>query len=167
MCPPAVLAVGAAAVASIGTVIGGLQANAMGKYRERVAERNAALDREAIATEQENTRREAMNHWRKVAQLKGGQRLHAAAGGVSTDFGSAYDTILDTDMLAAEDARLIYMQGNERVKGLDRSVSNNIAEGRAARAEGKGKLIGSLFEAGSTMLGGVRQMKQINKGLSG
>lgn len=169
MCLPAaalpIAAVASAAISSAGAIYGGLAAKAQGKYQQRVAEANAALDREQIATEQENTRRQAMNHWRKVAQLKGQQRAAAAANGVSTDFGSAFDNVADTDMLAREDARIIYESGNNRVRGLDRSVSNNIAEGRAARSRGNAAFVGSLFQAGSTMLDGASQYRKLKENI--
>ena len=168
MCPPAALpaiAIGAAAISSAGAVMAGLPANAMGKYQQQVAEQNAALDREAISVEKENTQRTLANHWRRVAQLKGEQKLAAAAGGVSTDFGTAAEIVEDTDMLAREDADLIARQGTQNIRGLDRSVANNIAEGRAARSRGKGAMIGSFFEAGSTMLGGATQYSKLKAGI--
>lgn len=164
MCGPAALApiaLAATAVSAAGTVMAGLQANAMGKYRQEVAERNAALDREAIGVEKENTKRQLQNHWRRVAQLKGEQRASAAGGNVATDFGSAAQMVQDTNMLAREDADMIARQGDQTIRGLDRSVSNNIAEGRAARSQGKGALIGSLFSAGSTVLGGASRYGQL------
>lgn len=133
----------------------------MGKYQQRVAQQNAALKREDIELEKENTRREALDHYRRVAQIKGQQVAAAAAGGVSTDFGTAQDIVFETDALGREDANLIYRRGNQTIKGLDRGVANDIAEGRAARAKGKGALIGSFFDAGSTVLGGVSQYQKL------
>lgn len=162
MCGPPAIALAGAAIAATGSIVGGLQANAMGKYQQRVAEQNAALDRERINMERENSAREAQNYWRKVAQLKGQQRTHAAGSNVSTDFGSAAQIVMDTDLLAREDADLIYRGSAERIKGLDRSVSNNIAQGNAARSQGRGALIGSAFSAASSVLGGVSQYNKLS-----
>jgi len=164
MCGPAALVLGAAAVSAVGSVVGGMAANAQGKYRAKVAEANASNERENIRMEQDRTNREALLHYRKVAQLKGEQRAAAAANGVSTDFGTAQDIVTDTNTLAREDARNIYGQGFESVRGMDRTVSNFVGEGRAARAAGKGALIGSFFEAGSTALGGAAQYKKMKEG---
>lgn len=164
MCPPALLpamAIGAAAISAAGTVVAGIQANNMGKYRQEIADRNAALDREAIGIEKENTSRTLTNHWRKVAELKGQQRLAAAGNNVAVDYGSAAQLSADTDMLASEDADMIARQGGQTVRGLDRSVANNIAEGRAARSAGKGQMIGSFFQAGSTLLGGASKYSSL------
>jgi hypothetical protein len=161
MCSVPALAIASTAVSAIGSVYGGLVANAQSKYQQRVAEANAAIERENIRLEQERGAREALLLYRKVAQLKGEQRAAAAANGVSTDFGTAQDIVTDTDLLAREDIANIYGQTFQNVRGMDRSVSNYIAEGRAARAAGKGALIGSFFEAGKTILGGARQYKEL------
>jgi hypothetical protein len=161
MCPPAIIAGAAAAVSAIGTVVGGAVAQAQANYRANVADANAKVERENIRLEQERGLREAQLHYRKVAQLKGEQRAAAAANGVSTDFGTASDIVADTNMMAREDAANIYGQTYQNVRGMDRNVSNFVAEGRAQRAAGKGAMIGSLFEAGSTLLGGAQQYKSI------
>jgi len=143
--------------------MGGLQARAMGRYEQKVAEQNASLEREQINFEQENTRREALDHYRRVAQIKGQQRLAAAAGGVSTDFGTAATIVEETDALGRADADLIYRRGHQAVRGLDRSVGNYVAEGRAARSRGKAAFTKSLFDAGSTVLSGVQQYQTLGK----
>lgn len=161
MCDPATLTIAAAAVSSIGTVVGGFTARAQANYQAKVADANAANERENIKFEQERTGREALLHYRKVAQLKGQQRAAAAANGVSTDFGTAQDIVTDTNTLAREDAANIYGQGFQNVRGMDRTVSNFVGEGRAQRAAGKGALIGSFFEAGGTLLSGASQFKKM------
>lgn len=161
MCPPAALAIVAAGVSAAGSIVGGFTARAQANYKAKVAEANAANERENIRMEQDRTAREALLHYRKVAQLKGEQRAVAAANGVSTDFGTASDIIDDTNVLAREDARNIYGQGFQNVRGMDRNVSNFMGEARAQRAAGKGALIGSFFEAGSTLLGGAGQYRKL------
>jgi hypothetical protein len=161
VCDPATLAISAAAVSSIGTVIGGFTARAQANYQAKVATANAANERENIRLEQERGQREAQLHYRKVAQLKGQQRAAAAANGVSTDFGTAQDIVTDTNTLAREDARNIYGQTFQNVRGMDRTVANFVGEARAKKAAGKGALIGSFFEAGSTLLGGAGQYKNL------
>lgn len=161
MCEPATLALAAAAVSSVGSVVGGMVANAQAKYQANVAMANANVERENIRLEQERGDREALLHYRKVAQLKAQQRATAAANGVSTDFGTAHDVVNDTNMLSREDVRNIYGQTYENVRGMDRNVSNFVGEARASRAAGQGALIGSFFEAGSTMLGGAQQFKNL------
>lgn len=164
MCGPAALVIAATAASAIGTVVGGLTARSQARYQAKVAEANASNERENIRMEQDRNSREALLHYRKVAQLKGEQRAAAAANGVSTDFGTAQDIVTDTNTLAREDARNIYGQGFQNVRGMDRTVSNFMGEARAQRSAGKGALIGSLFEATGTALGGAAQYKKMKEG---
>lgn len=156
MCGPALPLV-AAGMAALGTGFSALQANAQAKYQARIAERNAGLEREAGLQEQAATQDAARAHYRKVAQLKGQQRLAAAANGVSVEFGTAADIMADTDMLAREDARRIYEDGNNRRRSRDIGASNFMGEARAQRQAGTGALVGGLFQIGTTALGGAQQ----------
>lgn len=157
MCGPPALALAAVAVSAAGTGIGALQANANARYQAKIAERNAAMERESAQQSILNTQEEAQAHYRKVAALKGAQRARAAAGGVGLDFGTAADVLADTDLLAREDVRRIYEQGNQRTRGFEINVSNYLGEASAARQAGKGALIKGAFDMGSTILGGAQQ----------
>ena len=162
MCGPLPLV--AAGVKAVGQIVGGVTALQQGNYEAKIADRNAAIERENILLERENTTREALNHYRRVAQLKGEQRATAAANGVSTDFGTPADVIDDTSVLSREDADLIYRQGHENIRGRDRSVANFMSEASAARGRGRSALFGSIFGAGSTALGGVSQYRKLKAG---
>jgi hypothetical protein len=151
----------ATAVSAVGTGIGALQANAQSRYQAKIAERNAALERDSAQQSILNTREEALAHYRKVAALKGAQRARAAASGVGLDFGTAADVVGDTDMLAREDIGRIYRQGNERTRGFEINVSNYLGEASAQRQAGKGALIKGAFDMGSTILGGAQQYKKL------
>lgn len=161
MCDPATLAISAAVVSSVGTVYSGVQAQAQGRYQQRVAEQNAKLSAEAANQETENTQQAALQHYRKVSALKGQQRVQMAAGGLDVNFGNAGDLTADTDLLAREDARRIYDQGAQNVKGRDIEGVNFRAEGKAAKQRGNGAFVGSLFSAASTALGGAQQYGQL------
>jgi hypothetical protein len=164
VCEPATLAIIGASMASIGQVVGGITAMQQANFEASVAQQNAAIERENIQMEQERTSREALLQSRRVGQLVGEQRATAAANGVSTDFGTAASLIDDTQMLGREDLSNIYKQGNENVKGMDRNVANFVGESRAAKARGKGALVGSLFQAGGTMLSGASQFRSLKGG---
>lgn len=157
MCEPVTLLAVSTAVAAAGQGFAALQSASASRYEARVADRNAALENEAAFRETENTRTAALAHYRRVAQLKGEQRVAQAANGVSLDFGSAADVAGDTDMLAREDTQRIYDQGAEAVRGFDINASNYRATARAARHAAKGALIKGALDMGSTALGGAQQ----------
>lgn len=166
MCiPAATLALVSAGISAVGAGVGALQANAMANYRAKVEERNASMEREAANQEQQNTRDAALQHYRKVAQLKGNQIVGAAANGVVGSFGTAGDTQADTDMLATEDAGRIYKQGAQNVRSHDIGAWNSQAQAAADRQSGSNALVKGAFDFGSTVLGGVQQYGRIKRGL--
>lgn len=162
MClPMATLALIGTGLSAVGTGFSALQANAQANYQAKIADRNAALEREAGQQELQNTRDAMMAHYRETSRIKGQQRLAAAAGGVSLDFGTPLDTAADTQMLANEDASRIYSQGNQNLRGHDIQASNYGAEANAQRQAGTGALIKGAFDMGSTVLGGAAQYRKL------
>ncbi len=161
MCNPALLVVAATAVTAAGQGYAALQSAAASKYEARVADRNAKLENEAAFRADENTRTAALAHYRKVAQLKGEQRVAQAANGVSLDFGSAVDVANDTDMLAREDARRIYDQGAEQVRGFDINAANYRSSAKASRFAAKGAIVKGAFDMASTALSGAAQYSKM------
>jgi hypothetical protein len=139
-------------------VYGGLAQNAQAKYEARVADRNAAMERAAIQEARAQGQREQAQHWRRVSQSEGDQRVRQAASGVEVNFGSSADLLEDVRMIGAEDSRTIAENTNRTVRNYDVNASNYVMQGRAARSRGRGALVGSLIGAGSTVLGGARSM---------
>jgi len=166
MClPMAALSLAAGVMSAVGTGVAAISANQQAQYRAKIDERNAQIEREAANQENENTRTAALDHYRKVAQLKGQQVLGAAANGVSTDFGTAADSVADTDMLASEDVNRIYKQGAQNVRGRDINAWNNIAQANASRAAGSSALLGGAFNTVGTALSGASQYQYLKSGM--
>lgn len=167
MCIPAAALPLAAAIgaglSAVGTGFAALQANAQAKYQANLAERNAAMEREAGQQELQNTREGLLAHYRETARIKGQQRLAAAAGGVALDYGTPFDTAADTQMLANEDAQRIMDRGSQAVRGHDIGASNFMGEANAQRQAGTGALIKGAFDMGSTVLGGAQQYRDLKR----
>lgn len=153
----------ATAVTMAGQGYAALQSAAASRYEARVADQNARLENEAAFRATENAKTEALAHYRRIAQLKGEQRVAQAANGVSLDFGSAADVAADTNMLGREDVGRIYEQGSERVRGFDISASNYRSSARASRLAAKGALIKGALDMGSTALGGAAQYDKMKR----
>ncbi len=157
MCEPTTLLIASTAVATLGAGYSALQANAQSRYQARVADQNARLAEDAARQEQDNTRDAALQHWRKVAQLQGEQRVAMAAGGLDVNFGNAADLSADTELLAREDADRIYRQGAENVRGRDIEGANYRSQAQASRQAASGALNGGAFNMAGTALGGAQQ----------
>lgn len=167
MCDPATLMIAATVASAASAGVGALTASQQANYQAKIAERNAAMEREAAVQEQENTRQAALKHYREVAQLKGQQIVGAAANGVGVDFGTAGDMLADTEMLSREDVDRIYKQGFQNVRGRDIQASNYTAEASAQRSAATGALVKGAFDMGSTVLGGVSQYNKMKAGMGG
>ncbi|AIT81216.1 virion core protein, T7 gp14 family [Novosphingobium pentaromativorans] len=166
MCGPAALPLVAAGMAAASAGVGALAANAQARFKAKIAERNADMEREAGQQELENTRQAALDHYRKVGQLKGAQRARAAAAGVGVDFGTAAGVVDDTEMLAREDVGRIYKQGAQNLRGHDIAASNYEGEASASRQAGTAALIKGGLDMGSSLLSGAKQYKDL-KGPAG
>jgi hypothetical protein len=159
MCLPLLpaLAVAGSVMSAAGSIYGGLQANAMGKYEQKIAERNAKIAGEAARDSVERGKLENQALGRKVGSVKGQNRAAMAASGIDVDYGTAETFQDDTAMLAREDQQALYKNIDERTRGFDIQAANYRAEGKAARSRGKQAMIGSFFEAGSSLLSGASQ----------
>lgn len=160
MCLPALPAI-AAGVSALSAGVGALAANAQSRFQAKIAERNADMEREAGRQEQENTRQAALDHYRKIGQMKGAQRARAAAAGVGVDFGTAAQVVDDTEMLGREDVRRIYQQGEQNLRGRDIAASNYEGQANASRQAGTAALAKGVFDMGSSILGGAQQYKSL------
>lgn len=138
-----------------------LQSAAASRYEARVADQNAKMDNEAAFRETENTKTAALAHYRRIAQLKGEQRVAQAANGVGLDFGSAVDVQSDTDMLGREDTQRIYDQGAEKVRGFDISAANYRSSAKASRFAATGAIVKGAFDMAGTALGGASQYSKM------
>lgn len=168
MCIPAVpLLIASTAVSALGAGFSALQAHAQASYQAKIADHNAAMERESAVQAQENTREASLTQYRRMAQLKGAQIVGAAANGVSIDFGTAADSVSDTDMLGREDVNRIYKQGAQTVRGFDINAANYAAEANASRQAASGALVQGLFNVGSTVLGGASQYGALSAKLGG
>lgn len=149
----------AAGVSAAGTMIGGLQANAQGNYASKVARENAAMETEAARDSIERGKLESRSYWRDVGRAKGEQVAAMAANGVDVGVGSALSLQEDTADLADEDAGNLYRNIHERTRGSLINARNFVAEAKSAKQQGRAALVGSFFEAGSTLASSFSQQK--------
>jgi hypothetical protein len=165
MCLPAAalpaLAIASSVASAGGQLYGGMQANAQGKYESRIAKRNAALEVEGSRASIEAGVGERRDYWRKIGAIKGQNIASMAANGIDVGFGAGERIQQDTNMLAREDARKLYSNIEERTRGHHINASNYVAESKAAKSRGKAALVGSMFGAASSLLGGATQYSKL------
>lgn len=166
MCSPAALPLVAAGMSAAGSLVGGMQALAQGNYESSIARQNVRLENERANESTLRGREEARNLYRRVSEVKGQQVAAMAANGIDVGYGSGLRTQQDTALLAQEDADALYRNVSERTRGFDIGASNFAAEGRAAKFRGRSAMVNSVFEAGSSLMGGFQQQRVMRaKGL--
>lgn len=161
MCEPATLAIVGTAVATAGTVVAGVNQSNMQRYQAKIAERNAAIERNAAQDALERGRIEEQRQYRKNAQRLGAQRAAMAANGIEVDFGSALDLQTDTKQVGWEDAQTIRENSMREAKGYEIRAWNSEAEASAKRSAASATLFQTAFDAGSTMLSGAQQYRKL------
>lgn len=159
MCLP--LAVAAGAVTAAGAIQGGLAANAQGNYASAVAKQNAATEISAAHDSVTQAQLENTQFYRQVGQVKGQQIASEAANGIDVGYGSALRSQEDTEQGAREDATKMYYNEEQRTKGLYVNAENYVTQARAAKFQGRQALISSVFQAGSSLMGGMSQQAKI------
>lgn len=155
MCIP--LAVAAAGMAAAGSLVGGYSALQQGNYEAGVAKQNAALSREAAAESIRTGQTEKRDFWRKIGAVKGQNIAAMAANGIDVGYGTAARIQDDTQMQANEDAATLYKNQNERTRGFIIDSANYKASAKSAKQQGISALVGSVFDAGGSLLGGFQQ----------
>jgi hypothetical protein len=132
---------------------------ASGNYQAKVAKANAGLEYEAARDSEDQGRRDSLSFYRQVGRLKGDQIAAMAANGIDVGFGSAARVQDDTASLAREDAGNVYRNTYERTRGNLINAANFVSEAKSARSQGQAAMIGSLFQAGGSLMGGFQQQR--------
>lgn len=161
MCGPAALPIVAAGVSAAGTLFQGYGALQQGKYEAAVARNNAKMETEAARESIRVGGVEREKFWRDIGRVKGQQNASMAANGIDLGFGTAARVQDDTQALANKDAGELYRNIEERTKGHVVNASNFVSEAKAAKYRGKTAMIGSVFGAASSLLGGVQQSRAV------
>ena len=162
------LAIAGAAVSAGGAIYGGMQANAQGKYAQRVAEQNASLEDRSRLDAISRGETDQRNQYRKLAQALGEARVHNSAAGLDVGFGSAAGMEQDLSLIGYEDSHTIAENTNKAVQGYDISAANYRMQGAASRAQGKAAQTAGFISAAGTLLSTASQVKGMSapKGLA-
>lgn len=161
MCDPVTIGV-ATAVSAAASLTSGYMAMQQGKYQNELGKENARQANMAARDALARGRQDAILQGRQAAGLRGAQNAALAASGVDVGFGSALDVSGDAALLASEDANAIRENAVRESRGFQINAINYRAQGRAAKMQGVGQMIGSIGDASRTILGGASQINQYN-----
>lgn len=158
MCDPVSLTIAATAVSAAGTIFGGIQQSQMHRYEAGITQNNAIYADRQAADALERGKQAQVDHFRKVAALKGQQTAAFAAEGVDVGFGSPLDVLGDTAVMGMEDAFRLAENANREAQGYRIEAQNYRAQRSASKAAATNTLISTAFDTASTILGGASQV---------
>lgn len=162
MClPAAALPLVAAGAQAAGTLVSGYSALQQGKYEAGVHRQNARMASEAAKDSITRGKDEARQFWKEAGQLKGRQVAAMAANGIDVGWGTALQIQQDTAAALSDDAGKLYRNIEQRTRGFDIEFSNEMGAASAAKSRGKQAMIGSVFGAASSLLGGAVQARKM------
>ncbi len=147
--------------------MGGLNAMQQGKYESGIGKINARMAEDQARDSISLGREEAGQFYQQAGQVKGDQIAAMAANGIDIGSGTALTIQQDTEQGVQDDAHRLYRNIHERTKGHLVEAWNYREAAKAAKVAGKQAFIGSLFEAGSTLMGGASKSMKMSSGTAG
>jgi hypothetical protein len=140
---PVTMAIAAAGMKAVGSIVEGNQANAAAKANAGMARENAAIAMQQAGVREDQSRR-------RSAGVLGAQYAAQAQAGVDPNSGSALRVLEDDAAQAELDALTIRYEGQTQALGYER-------EARMERWKGKQARIGGYMNAATSILGGASQ----------
>jgi hypothetical protein len=160
MCGPA-LPLLAAGLAVARTGIGTISAMHQAQAQREAALQQAEQERAAARDAQDETARALADQYRAMAATEGRQRVAAAAGGVSVDFGTAREAIDSTRLTGTARAQDIAAQGASALRQNDAAAAQAMGRASMAATQGQTALWNGVVDMGQSVLSGVRQYRAL------
>lgn len=150
-------------IAAAGTIFSGVSAFQQGKYQSQVAKNNAKIAQQNAARAADATQQEALRSDREYLAQESQQFAAQSASGLDVLGRSQLMTRANTQRVRGQAASDIRLQGDADVRRLLQDAANFKGEASAAKLEGTTKLIGSVFEAGTSLIGNSRSTKKAKR----
>lgn len=164
---PTTLALGAAAVKGVGSVVSGISGSAQASQQAAALDRNAALsDQQAGQVYAQGVARESAQRAQAGQQL-GEQRAAVAESGFNPNTGSALDVQVQSVRNAELDALQTRYQSILQGGTLEDQARQDRYAARTARASARNSLIAGGISAAAGLLGGFGNYAKGNNILTG
>ncbi|WP_063807602.1 hypothetical protein [Burkholderia cepacia] len=151
---PTTLALGAAAVKGVGSVVSGISGSAQANQQAAALDRNAALsDQQAAQVYAQGVNRETAQRAQAGQQL-GEQRAAVAESGFNPNAGSALDVQVQSVRNAELDALQTRYQSILQGGTLEDQARQDRYAARSARASARNSLVAGGISAAAGLLGG-------------
>ena len=157
------LLIGSTALRTIGSVQQGRAAQAQANFQAAVQAQQATLQRQQADRERQLAAVEEAQLRRKQARELASARVRLTAAGREASTGSAL--LLQDDIAAQNEfnALLNRSMGLNRAYNLENQANLSSLNAARLRYQGSAARQSSLFEAGTSLLGGAREIRQLVK----
>ncbi len=152
-----------AGVRALGAVGAGVSSYNTAVGRAAIYSTNAASLQASIPLAQEAGASRVAALQQETGQLIASQRAAMAANGVVVDQDTGLEVMIQTAGIGARQVVQELEASRAEVQNIRARIAQQEQEAKAARREGIGSAIGSLFSAGETLLGAASTISNTNK----
>jgi hypothetical protein len=153
MCDPFTLA--AAGIGAAGSLVSAQAASGAAKYQAQVDEMNARIEEKRSVDAIERGQQAEQLKRREVSQFQSQQVASMSAAGLDVAFGSPLQQAVDTATLGEMDAMQIRENAEQEAYDFKVGAANYRASAGANRAAAHNAMIGGVFDAAGTLIGGA------------
>lgn len=143
------------------TVLGTVSAIGAANYQGKVAANNARIAEQNAVQASERSQNEQLEADRETAALLGEQEAIQGASGLTG--ASQLRTRRSAQRLGRQDAENIRLGGDREIQNFRQQAENFRAEGRAAKAQRAGAILGGAFDIGSSLISGAKGSRNANR----
>lgn len=154
--------IGLGTALSVGSsVLGTVSAIGAANYQAGVARNNAIIAERNAQQASDRSQNEQLEADRETAALLGEQQAIQGASGLTG--ASQMRTRRSANRLGRQDAENIRLGGDREIQNFRQQAENFRAEGRAAKSQATGALVGGIFDVGSSLISGARGSRNANR----
>ena len=155
-----------AAVSAVGTVVGTMANMQAASYQAAVAARNAEIMEMNARREIDRAQVETQDYGEKAREQIGALIASQGASGISLQSGSPLLRQRSAERLAQRDAFRLRSDTELAAERMRQGAADSRADAEMARSRRSFSLLSGIFDTGSTLIGGARQVQRI-RGMQG
>lgn len=145
------------------SVLGTISTIGAANYQAGVANNNAKIAEANAQSASDKAQKDQLASDQQTAALIGEQEAAQGASGLSVNGASQLRTRRSAQRLGRQDAESIRAQGDSNIQSYMQQAENYRAEASSQKASATGALIGGVFDAGSSLVGGAKSVKNSNR----
>jgi hypothetical protein len=148
----------ATGLSAAGDVFGGIGGYQLANYQAAVAANNAKIMQQNAESSYQAGDYEQQVQGLKTSQVIGAQRAGYGASNIDVNVGSPTNVEQSTRLVGAMDQAMIRFKAAKEAAGYQLAAASETAQSKLDQMAGTGALVGGLFKAGSSIIGGASSL---------